>query len=126
MPNAATVQIIGHVVADAEARFSKSGSNLTNFRVAVNQGYGEKKTTGWYGVICFGKTAEWAAQNIKKGNAVFVAGELNMEEWVGKDGHKNISPNISAHTIQSLEKREKKDGRTDGEKAADNSSEIPF
>lgn len=107
MPNAATAQIIGHMVADPEAK-----EKVTRFRVAVNQGWGDKKTVGWYGVACFGKTAEFVTKYLKKGNAVFVAGELEMQEWVGKDGHKNISPDIRASTVQSLEK--KKDDKESG------------
>lgn len=123
MPNAATAQIIGHVVADAEARFDKQGKPVANFKVAVNQGYGEKKSVGWYKVVCFGKTAEWVGKNVKKGMAMFAAGELKMDEWTSNDGHKNVSPEIVANTIQSLEKRDRLAG---GYKAADNNPDILF
>lgn len=111
MPNFANATIIGHVVADAEQRADKQGKPVTNFKIAVNQGYGENKSVGWYKVVCFGKTAEWAGKNIKKGQACLASGELKMEEWTGKDGHKNVSPEIVASQVTSLEKKQKDDDK---------------
>ena len=125
MPNMANATIIGHAGGDAEVRFDKQGKPVANFKVAVNTGYGEHKVCSWYKVVSFGKTAEWVGKSIKKGMAVAVSGELKMDEWTGKDGHKNFTPEISAHSVQSLEKGEK-DGRTEGEKKADGNPDVPF
>ena len=43
-------QIIGNIVADAESKKSKDGSEYIYFRVAVNDNRGEEKSTQYFDV----------------------------------------------------------------------------
>jgi single-strand DNA-binding protein len=99
----ATVSIIGNVTRDPELRYSGSGMAWTTFSVAVNhrkkKGDEYEELTSFYDVVCFGDMAENAAESLSKGTRVLVAGSLDMETYVAKDGTEKLSPRITAEEI---------------------------
>lgn len=78
-----SVTIAGRVGRDAETRSTNSGS-VTSFTVAVDQGYGQNKTTNWWRVSLWGQRGEKLAQYIRKGASVTVVGEFSLSEYDGK------------------------------------------
>lgn len=80
----AKIEIVGNAGRDAESR-NVNGKTLTKFSVAADHGWGDKRSTTFFNVTCFGKTAEFAAQDIKKGMPVVVVGEI-YERKYEKDG----------------------------------------
>ena len=77
----------GTVGRDAEVKYAPSGLAVLNVTVANNIGFGEKQVTLWIRVVLFGKRAEGQLQNyLKKGQQVFVSGELTTSEYQAKDG----------------------------------------
>jgi single-strand DNA-binding protein len=60
--------------------------------------------------------AERAAENLRKGNRVFVEGRFKTREFEGRDGQKRTSLEITADSLVNLEKRNREEG--DGEFAA--------
>jgi single-strand DNA-binding protein len=78
------VHISGRIGRDGEVK--SVGQNLVcNFSVAENIGFGDKKTTQWWGCALWGKRGESLAQYLTKGSAVTVCGEVSVREWQ-KDG----------------------------------------
>jgi single-strand DNA-binding protein len=75
--------ITGRIGGDAETRSAGSGK-VTNFNVAVDQGYGTDKQTNWFRVSIWGERGSKLAQYIKKGEKVAVTGELTIGEYNGK------------------------------------------
>jgi single-strand DNA-binding protein len=77
------ITITGRVGGNAETRDAGS-SKVTNFSVAVDQGYGEGKTTNWYRVGLWGERGVKLREYIRKGDKVAVTGELTIGEYQGK------------------------------------------
>lgn len=78
------VHISGRIGRDGEVK--SVGQNLVcNFSVAENIGFGDKKTTQWWGCALWGKRGESLAPYLTKGSAVTVCGEVSVREWQ-KDG----------------------------------------
>ena len=75
--------LTGRVGSAAETRSAGSGT-VTNFSLAVDQGWGDKKQTNWYRVAIWGDRGSKLAQYIKKGEKVAVTGELLIGEYNGK------------------------------------------
>jgi len=75
--------ISGRIGADAEVRKAGDG-DVTSFNVAVDQGYGDRKTSNWYRVSVWGKKGAGAAPYLLKGGVVTVVGELEIGEYNGK------------------------------------------
>jgi len=103
--------IIGNLGADPEMRYTPNGRPVTQFNVAVNQSTKNQQTgewveeTDWFRVSVWGDRAERAAENLKKGNRVFVEGRFKTREFEGRDGQKRTSLEITADSVVNLEKR---------------------
>ena len=96
----------GTIGKDCEVRYLKSGTAILNVTVANNIGYGDKQQTLWVRVALFGKRAEGGLQNyLKKGQQVFVSGELTQNEYKANDGTMKSSLELNANIIDLLGKR---------------------
>ena len=96
----------GTVGRDAEVRYAPSGLAVLNFTVANNIGFGDKQQTLWIRVALFGKRAEGQLQNyLKKGQQVFVSGELTQSEYRANDGTTKTALELNANIIDLIGKR---------------------
>ncbi len=96
----------GAVGRDAEVRVTPSGQSVLNFTVANNIGFGDRQQTLWIRVALWGKRAEGSLQNyLKKGQQVFVSGELTQREYQANDGTTKTSLELNATIIDLVGKR---------------------
>jgi single-strand DNA-binding protein len=123
-------------------RYTPSGQAVTNFSVAVNDGYtnsqGEKvDRTIWVRVSTWGKQAENCKQYLAKGRKVLVEGRLVPDAntggprvWTRQDGTPSASFEVSANTVRFLSSRGESEGSFQAEEAFGQSeggdSDIPF
>jgi single-strand DNA-binding protein len=90
----------GTVGRDAEVRYLPSGQAVLNVTVANNIGFGDKQQTLWVRVALWGKRAEGQLQNyLKKGQQVFVSGELTQREYQANDGTTKTSLELNANIL---------------------------
>ena len=85
------VQLIGHVTADPELKYTPTGAAVCNFSVATNRQWttdtGEKKEEAdFHRLVAWNKLAEICGQLVKKGRKVYVEGRLQTRSWQDKDG----------------------------------------
>jgi single-strand DNA-binding protein len=125
------VMIIGNLGADPEMRYTPSGRPVTQFNVAVNQSTKNQQTnewveaTDWFRVSVWGDRAERAAENLRKGNKVFVEGRFKTREFEGRDGQKRTSLELTADSLVNLEKRPREEGDGDFASAGPTSATRP-
>src|SRR5580692_7862707 len=87
------VILIGHLGQDPEVRALPSGSSIANLRIATTESWKDKQSgefkvqTEWHTVVLFGRTAEVAAEYLKKGSQVFIEGRLRTRKWQDKTGN---------------------------------------
>ncbi len=105
-----TIMIAGNTGKDAEFKTTQS-SEFCSFSVAVDDGYGENKTTMWFDVTRWGKGADGLARILRKGSKVAVAGELSTREHNGKTYMQVRADRV---TILSTPKGEGEQSRTSG------------
>ena len=112
------VILIGHLGQDPEVRALPSGSSIANLRIATTESWKDKQSgefkeqTEWHTVVLFGRTAEVAAEYLKKGSQVFIEGRLRTRKWQDKTGADRYSTEIIADQMQLL------GGRPSGDKSA--------
>lgn len=110
------LMFIGNLGRDPEMRYTPNGRPVTQFTVAVNQSTKNQQTgewtdeTDWFRVSVFGDRAERAADQLRKGNRVFVEGRFKSREFEGNDGQKRTSLDVTADNVISLEKRSREEG----------------
>ncbi len=105
------IMLIGNLGRDPEMRYTPSGRPVTQFSVAVSnskpdgQGGWVDEGTDWYRVSIFGDRAERAAEQLRKGNRVFVEGRFKTREFEGNDGQKRTSLDVTADNVISLDRK---------------------
>jgi single-strand DNA-binding protein len=105
------LMIIGNLGRDPEMRYTPNGRPVTQFSVAVNQSTKNQQTgewteeTDWFRVSVFGDRAERAAEQLRKGNRVFVEGRFRTREFEGNDGQKRTSLELRFARVVNLERR---------------------
>lgn len=103
------VILVGKLGQDPEVRtIPQSGAQVTNLNIATNDGYRNKDTgqwedsTEWHRVVCFGRTAEIAAQYLRKGGSVYLEGRLRTNKWQDKEGNNRYTTEIIANQLELL------------------------
>jgi single stranded DNA-binding protein len=90
---------------DPELRISKTGTKFTNMGIAVAAGRSDdgKEINQWLRATCFGEVAEWIASRAKKGDRVYVEGQLTLSTWVDKaTGEAKTGLNVTAWKCEKV------------------------
>jgi single-strand DNA-binding protein len=88
---------VGRIGKDADLR-SVNGTAVSNFSLAVEVGYGERKKTLWLDCALWGKQAESLTKYLTKGKTIAVLGSLDVSAWVS---HQDGEPRGSIQVIVS-------------------------
>ncbi len=103
-----SVQIIGHLGADPELRYTSEGSAVASASIAYTESWKNKATgqkeerTEWVKLTFFGKVAEIAGEYLKKGSQCFVEGKLRTEKWTDKDGIERYTTKVVVNQLRLL------------------------
>ena len=114
------IKLIGFVGQDAELKRSQNSKELVRFDVATkaswkNQDSGEYDSrTEWHRIVVWGNLTKFA-RTLKKGEHVYVSGELRYREYekaVGQGKNTVTMPvaEIHAAEIRRLDPRTSEDG----------------
>lgn len=76
--------IAGTIGKDAVLRRTQGGDPVTGFTVAVDDGYGQNKSTMWFDCSIWGKRGQALEEHLRKGTKVCATGELGTREHEGK------------------------------------------
>jgi single-strand DNA-binding protein len=104
--------IIGNLGRDPEMRYTPSGQAVTQFSVATNRNFrdpqGEwQSETEWFRVVVWGEQGERAADQLRKGNKVYVEGRIQTRQWEDQSGNKRYTTELIANRVTSLERRDR-------------------
>lgn len=118
MPDINNVIIAGNLIRDPSFRHTTTGGiPVANFSIASNRKFKDnsgqwKEDVCIIGVVAWYKLAESCHQNLKKGSAVLVEGELQSRSFKTEEGFNRNIIEIKSRRIQFLNKRE---ANADGE-----------
>lgn len=120
--------LVGRLTRDPELRYSQSGVGICSFTLAVNRTFtnqqGEKEAD-FINVVSFRKTAENAANYLKKGSLAGVDGRIQTRNYEGADGKRVYVTEVIAESVQFLEP--KKDNQQSNNYQSNNqSNRDPF
>lgn len=97
----------GHISRDPELSFvPSSGLAVTKFGLAVNDGWGEKKTVNFLNMVAFGKTAEAITSYVAKGSKVTVRARVKTGSYENKKGRKIYTTDFIIDEIEFPSKKE--------------------
>lgn len=93
------VMLIGNVTKDPEARQTPQGTSVVTFTIATNKSWNDQsgmkqEKVEYHNIVAWRKAAELVQQLVKKGNKVFVEGELQTRSWDDPTGVKKYRTEI--------------------------------
>lgn len=122
-------ELIGNITDDLELRMTSTNKAVLDFSVAVNEGYGEKKTTTYIPVRAWEKLAENIANYCHKGDKIYIDGKFKTDSWE-KDGRKQYKSYVLASNVEFLQTKPKTETPTvtqdHSEKVVIETEELPF
>ena len=101
-----TVTFKARLGADPEMTTGSNGSAVTRMRVVTNgrrmvDGDWQDTDTSWWQVTAFGRQAEAAAEQLRKGDLVLIHGKVKQREWE-KDGVKRVTAEVTADEVAKV------------------------
>ena len=79
------VHLVGRAGRDPETKYFESGKVLCTLTLAVNRRSKNSDQPDWFDLEIWGKTAEVAANYVKKGGLIVIKGSLKMDTWNDKN-----------------------------------------
>jgi single-strand DNA-binding protein len=89
----ATIVGIGRLGKDPVMQYTPSGTAQTRMNVAVDSGFGDKRKTTWFSLICWGQLAELLNEKLTKGARIAFNAEFT-DVYVGENGSVNVNAKI--------------------------------
>ena len=122
-----TVAISGRLGRDPELKSTNNGNSVANFSVAVDQGFGDQKTTSWVRCVAWQKTAEFVTKFFQKGDMIILSGRLQGRTWE-QDGVKREVLEVVAEKIDFAGEKKKSQSNVERALASEPEAEetIPF
>jgi single-strand DNA-binding protein len=111
--------LIGRVGTEPVLRSTVGGKPVVNLNIATNERRKDGvETTVWHRTVMWDRLAEYASAHLHKGDPVYVEGRLGINEWVDKEGTRQIRTEITAREVIGLAGRRHGEGRDNAEVVA--------
>src|ERR1039458_4072742 len=97
--------LVGNVGKDPEVKYLPNGTAVAKFSMATSERYKDKAgewvdRTDWHNIVAWAKLAEIAEKYVKKGNQLFVEGQIQTRSWDDKtSGQKKYMTEINAKDL---------------------------
>ena len=129
-----SVNLIGHLTADVELRYTANGNPVADFGVALNRRYrqGEevKQETTFVDMVAFNRTAEIADKYLGKGRPVGIEGRLRQRTWETEGGAKRSKIEVVVNQLHLMPRSNGQNGSGSESSTEDFdgaiTEEIPF
>jgi single-strand DNA-binding protein len=102
--------LMGRLTRDPELRHTNSGTPVCSFNIAIDNGYGENRTTDFINCVAWNKTAEFVQKYFTQGRMIIVVGRIQTRTWEGQDGKKNYVTEVVASEVSFGESKRNAEG----------------
>lgn len=115
------VTLIGNVGSDPECRTVQGGGKVAQFSLATSRVWNDvagakQEKTEWHRVVVwntrYSTLADVAEKWVRKGEKLYVEGEIEYRQWQDKDGQTRYTTEIKAREIILLGGKNSGDGGT--------------
>lgn len=94
------VILMGRLTRDPEMRHTNSGTPVTTFSIAIDNGYGDNKRTDFVNCLAWNKTAEFVTKYFAKGKMIVIAdGQIRTRSWETQDGKRAYATEVVANEV---------------------------
>ena len=94
-----TIFLSGRLTSDPQVRdLEGKETKLTKFTIANNDS--NRENAEFFDVHCWDSMADFAENNLKKGNRIIIQGTFSNSTYVDKEGKKRVHFEITAYKIE--------------------------
>jgi len=99
--------LIGNLGSDPEIRTTGNGTKVAEFSVATSNRWNDRngqqqEKTEWHRIVAWTALADISEQYLKKGDKVYVEGEIQYRSYDDKDGNTRYITEIKARELIML------------------------
>lgn len=98
-----SIIISGRICNDIELKTSASGTEFTNFSVAVDRERKDRdgnKQTDFFKVSVFSKSAVFCQTYFRKGDGITIRGRIEFDKYTDKDGNERTGTTLMAERVE--------------------------
>ncbi|MCV0439833.1 MAG: single-stranded DNA-binding protein [Hydrogenophaga sp.] len=77
-------------------------NNVVRFAIAVNNGFGDRRTTTFVDCVGFGNQAAVIGKHLSKGKQVIIRGMLIPNSWEDKEGNKRTKLEVRLENVNGF------------------------
>ena len=104
------VILTGYLSRDPELKYSKNDKAYIRTGIAVERAFSKEREVDFFNLIAFGKTAEFIGKYFKKGQKIFVEGQLRMSKYQDKEGKDRTSVDVWIDNAEFMSKKSDSSG----------------
>jgi single-strand DNA-binding protein len=94
--------LIGRTGKDPEVKYLDGGKVVANLTLAVNS-FKREDPPEWFNLEMWGKTAEIAADWVKRGDQICVTGSIVTQKWTDRQtGEERSKPVVKVNSLELL------------------------
>ena len=96
------ITLVGRAGRDPEVRYFESGSMVANLTMAVSR-RSKDDEPDWFNLEIWGKTAQFAADYVRKGSLIGISGSMHFESWTDRtSGQERTKPVVKVNQLELL------------------------
>ena len=100
------VTLVGRAGGDPDVKYFESGNVVCNLTLAVKRRSRNSDQPDWFNLEIWGRSAEVAANYVRKGSLIGVTGSLKLESWQDRaTGATRSKPVIRVERLELLGSR---------------------
>lgn len=110
------VELIGHLGADPEIRYTQAGDAVATLSIATSEQWKDKATgepreeTEWHRCVLWRRLAEIAGQYLTKGAPVYISGSKKTRKWQDQSGQDRYTTEIKCRDLIMLDSQGNQSG----------------
>lgn len=105
------VTLVGRAGRDPEVKYFESGNVVCNLTLAVNRRSRNSDEPDWFNLEIWGKTAQIAADYVRKGSLIGVTGALKFDYWQDRGtGVERSKPVVRVDRLELLGSKRDQEG----------------
>ena len=99
------VILVGNATRNAELRRTQNGKPVSSIRLATNRVVNGAEETQFHSVACWDRLAETTATYVKKGDPLYLEGQLQYRSLPDEEGKERGVAEVGASDVQFLGRR---------------------